>query len=162
MTYIPNFFPGSIEMRISPDDYQKMYRASKDWGRVLDQTFYALCKRHPSHRNIGEINAKLCLIGRGFATGMERQVRSTKKQGGSLDRMASHLLKHGTRIDRSINMLRQLHEPLNVNKLQVILAEHGKFCRLISPITYNRRSLASFASKYLHFHAPIVPIYDNW
>jgi hypothetical protein len=149
-------------MKISLDKYREMCRYSKRWGNLLDQTLYALCKQHPNHTHIGEITAKLWLIGRGFATGVERQIPSTRKQGGSLWKMVLHLKKHGKSIDEIVRRLKNVHEPLNVEKLRVVLAEHGRFCRIVSRIAREKHSLVSFASKYLDFHAPIVPIYDSW
>ncbi len=136
-----------------------------DWSRSFFNLQLAaghLRKRHPNHTHIGEITAKLWLIGRGFATGVERQIRSTRKQGGSLWKMVLHLKKHGKSIDEIVRRLKKIHEPLNVEKLRVVIAEHGRFCRIVSRIARRRHSLVSFASKYLHFHAPIVPMYDSW
>jgi hypothetical protein len=149
-------------MQISLISYQEMCRVSKENGDLLDQTLYRLCDEHPWHRTIDEISAKNWLIGRGFATGVERLIRSSKTQGSSLWKMVLHMKKHGKLIDQVVGRLRRMREPLSVEKLQVILAEHGSFCRVVSRITYNKQSLVSFASKYLHFHAPIVPIYDSW
>jgi hypothetical protein len=142
------------------------YLASVDYyekeSSLLDRTLYRLCEEHPCHTDIGAVNAKLWLIGRGFSTGVERQIKSSGVPGSSLEKMAVHLRKNGNAVDQIIQDLRQLKEPLDLEKLQSVVAEHGKFCRLASRIAYGNRVLVSFASKYLHFHAPIVPIYDQW
>jgi hypothetical protein len=52
-------------------------------------------------------------------------------------------------------------EPLDIDKLTKIVAAHGKFCKLVSRVAHRGRVMVSFASKYLHFHAPIVPMYDR-
>jgi hypothetical protein len=54
-----------------------------------------------------------------------------------------------------------VREPLNPQKLQVIVEAHGRFCQLLRPVLRGRRSARSFASKYLHFHCPAVPLYDS-
>jgi hypothetical protein len=43
-----------------------------------------------------------------------------------------------------------------------VVSEHGKFCKLLVQISRDGNVPASFASKYLHFHCPVVPIYDSW
>jgi hypothetical protein len=40
--------------------------------------------------------------------------------------------------------------------------EHGKFVRLLAEILRDNQSARSFASKYMHFHCPAVPIYDRY
>jgi len=77
-------------MAISLDKkFREMRRFSEQHGNLLDQTLYDLCKRHPNHTDIGEIAAKLWLIGRGFATGVERQIRCGWQMNGPRDRSNS-------------------------------------------------------------------------
>jgi hypothetical protein len=147
-------------MTIDPADYLESVDSYKREGRLLDDTLYQLCYEHPGHTDPGVVNAKLWLIGRGFATGVERHIPSTGKQGSSLGKMTVHLLRNAYAVDQIVRRLRQLHEPLDTGKLQVVITQHGKFCRIASRIA--RSKLVSFASKYLHFHAPIVPIFDRW
>src|SRR5207237_5457092 len=45
-------------------------------------------------------------------------------------------------------------------RLRSIVVEHGRFCTLLSELTKRKRA-RSFAAKYLHFHCPVVPIYDQ-
>jgi hypothetical protein len=53
-------------------------------------------------------------------------------------------------------------EPLTIAKLEAIVMEHGKFVRLLAEILWDNQSARSFASKYMHFHCPSVPIYDRY
>jgi hypothetical protein len=131
-------------------------------GMLLDRTLYQLCAEHPRHDTIGAVNAKLWLIGRGFATGIERHVRSFGTQGSSLGRVAEHLLRHRVEVDEIVQQLRELAEPIDVETLSKVVALHGQFCKLVSRIANGKKVLVSFASKYLHFHAPLVPIFDTW
>jgi hypothetical protein len=71
-------------------------------------------------------------------------------------------LQHGDEVDSLVQRLRQVHEPLDAEKLATIVALHGQFCELVSQIANGGSVLASFSSKYLHFQAPVVPIYDSW
>jgi hypothetical protein len=38
----------------------------------LDEVLYRLCRDHPYHVDCGAVNAKLCIIGRTYTTGIER------------------------------------------------------------------------------------------
>ncbi len=133
------------------------YRSNWD---VFDKTLYTLCDKHTSHADLGATNAKLWLIGRALATGVERHVPKSKGQGSSLDKMAAHLHRNSREADELIQRLRAISEPLDSSKLADIVGLHGKFCKLVSRIA--RSSLASFASKYLHYHSRVVPIFDKF
>jgi hypothetical protein len=143
-------------------DYRRCVASHQREGVLLDRTLYALCDEHPQHTDPGAINAKLWLVGRGFATGVERQIKSSNSQGSSLGKLAAHLLANGREVDKTIKELRHLAEPLDANKLSTIVSAHGRYCDLVSRIARKKHKLVSFASKYLHFHAPVVPIYDSW
>jgi len=131
------------------------------WG-LVDEILYKLCSEHRSHDDLPGICAKVLLIGRGFASGVERHISSDGAQGSSIEKLALHLFTYRDEIDEIINRLARLEEPLDIQKLSIIIEEHGKFCQIMSKITRNEISPVSFASKYLHFHCPIVPIYDSW
>jgi hypothetical protein len=134
---------------------------AKDWG-VTDDVLYELCRNHPGHTALSAVNAKTLLIGRSFASGIERHIKSTGSQGSSIGQLADHLQKNSPLVDGVINRLRVLREPLDPRTLSVVVSEHGRFCNLLVQISRDGNVPASFASKYLHFHCPIVPIYDSW
>lgn len=137
-------------------------RYDNEWA-LLDQTLHDLCANHPGHTLIDEVNAKLWIVSRTYATGIERRVAGEPgMQGGSLTKVAAHLLKHGTEVDAIIGSLGDVQEPLEPDKLTTIVDAHGRFVRLLQHITTGGKSPRSFASKYLHFHNPAVPIYDSY
>jgi hypothetical protein len=123
---------------------------------------YELCRNHPGHDALSVVNAKSLLIGRAFATGIERHIKSSGSQGSSIGQLAAHLHRNSQVVDGIIKRLRKFKEPLNLHSLSVVVSEHGKFCKLLVKISRNGNVPASFASKYLHFHCPVVPIYDRW
>lgn len=143
-------------------DRKKLEAAWKDkanWS-VLDQTLYDLCKKYPGHEDVAGSNAKLWLIGRGFATGIERQVKSTGGQGSSMLSLCEFIHKSHKRIEVILAPLRAIKEPLTPGDLRVIVEQHGRFCGLLEPVVRGTKP-RSFAAKYLHFHCPAIPIYDN-
>lgn len=150
-------------MGFSSAKYRKsMTRYNKMW-RVMDETLYDLCRRHPGHADEASIRAKLWVIGRTYATGIERKIRTDGQQGSSMSKLAMHLLKNGRQIDTLFGRLRRIREPLTEAKLRTISEVHGNLIELIRPqLRHKRHSPRSFASKYMHFHCPAVPIIDNF
>jgi hypothetical protein len=132
-------------------DYQQTWK-------TLDATLRNLCVAHPTHKESAAVHAKVWIIGRTFATGIERTVSSDRSQGSSASKVARHFLKHHKEIDRIFSQVSELREPLTHAHLRLIIQAHARFLKLINTIT--TRSPRSFASKYMHFHAPLVPIYD--
>ncbi len=132
---------------------------NESWA-LLDQVIYGVCRDLPGHSIACETYAKVLLIGRAFASGVGRHVKSAGTQGSSITQMCEHLTIHHIEIDEIIDRLKKIKEPLDAEKLSAIVDGHGRFCELISRIA--RSSLVSFASKYLHFHSPVVPIFDSW
>jgi hypothetical protein len=149
-------------MVLDVNDFRACIEAHRDGWDVVDQILYALCGEYPDHDRLPGVNAKVLLIGRGFATGVERHIYSEGTQGSSIATLVNHLYLNRREVDGIITCLREVREPLDPKKLRAIVSEHGKFCQLISKIARKENSLASFASKYLHFHCPVVPIYDSW
>lgn len=136
-------------------DYERSWRAT-------DEALYSLCRQHPGHADRAGVNAKLWIIGRTYATGIERKIPANGKQGGSMTQLATHLLKHARQMDDIFGRLRRLTDPLDPDKLRSILDLHGRFLALIQPVAHRNQSPRSFASKYMHFHNPTVPIIDTY
>jgi hypothetical protein len=79
------------------------------------------------------INAKLRIIGRTLATGIERMIVSTGEQGSSLDQLAYHMYKNQKKVDSIFERLSSIAEPLHPEKLKAIVVEHGRFLELLAP-----------------------------
>lgn len=124
------------------------------------ETLQSLCEAHPSHEAMREVKAKILIIGRTFAAQIERKVASDKSQGSSAGTVASHFVKHGKKIDKWITEI-PTGDRLSEEGLSVVLRNHARLVKLLSNITIKKQDVPSFASKYLHFHRPIVPIYDS-
>lgn len=147
-------------MKFDPDEWHRAVEAHERWWGLANQWLYRLCEEHPDHGDPGAVYAKLLLIGRSYAAGLERQIESNKKtQADSLHKAARHLTRNAAKVDALIAQLREVGEPIDTGGLKTILDVHGRFVRLLTQIT--TKSPRSFASKYLHFHHPVVPIYDT-
>jgi hypothetical protein len=119
-------------------------------------------QRYPDHLDKGGINAKLWIIGRTYATGIERQINSEGTQGSSMEQLLEHFWDHRAEVDEVLASLQTVSEPLTLENLTKILVAHGQLVRLIveGPLR-EAETPRSFVSKYLHFHNPAVPIFDN-
>lgn len=127
--------------------------------RPLDDVLRRVCIDFPGHADRAGVNAKLYLIGRSFASGIERQIKSDGRQGSALRKFGDHLEANAGALDREIARLPASAAPTD-DELRTVVEVHGAVVTLIKPILA-RGTPRSFVSKYLHFHAAAVPIYDS-
>jgi len=134
----------------------------EEWDRIL----YGLCEKFPDHKTSPGVHAKVYLIERSYSAGLERHVESNGTVE-RLDRVAELLINHQAEVDTWIASVKRLH--FGDHWIGPVCVLHGKFMSLLREVMRpksqknpnERRSARSFASKYLHFHAPVVPIYDK-
>lgn len=125
----------------------------------LDVVLYDLCQRFPHYADPAGINAKVWIIARTYASGIERSVNSDGSHGSSLNRVAGLLASYSQEVDSLIGRIREAGADLK-GSLRVILRAHAELDHMLRMITRDGRSARSFSSKYLHFHVPAVPLYD--
>ena len=142
-------------------EYKSSVAYYDETWKVMDDVLYRLCRDNPDHARRSSVCAKLWIIGRTYATGIERKVATSGTQGSSMSQVTEHFLAHANEIDSWFRELRNTDEPLNAEKLSLIVTIHGRMVRLLCPITHRYQSTRSFVSKYMHFHNPAVPIYDS-
>ena len=131
-----------------------------DWGAV-DDVLYGLCERHPDHSDRRAVTAKVALIDRAYSAGLERQVKPDPGEQ-AIAKIAEFMLAHASEVDAIIAALDALHEPLDGAAMTAIVHQHGRFTTLLRQVTARQTTPRSFAAKYLHFHRPLVPIYDSY
>lgn len=132
----------------------------QDWGGV-DDVLYRLCATSPGHSSRRTVTAKLALVGRAYSAGLERCVTPPKDEQ-AITVIADFVTAHGNEVDAIIEPVRLLEEPLTDAALKSIVAAHGALLGLLHGVTTAGRTPRSFAAKYLHFHNPLVPIYDEY
>lgn len=146
-------------------DYETAVRNYEDEWSLLDSALYRICREHPDH-SPASLHAKLWLVGRTYAAGIERHVSSKATEfehrpGGSLLRVAELILAKRKELNKILSNLRDLSEPLDRSTLGTIVKLHGQFVKMLKEITRDGHSARTFVSKYMHFHNEVVPIYDN-
>ncbi len=140
-------------------DFREAQKERTEIYSQIDSILYGMCKKWPGHGDLGEIQAKVTIIGRTYATGIERKGNRDKKKG-LLETVSKILYQKREIIDRNIRLLRR-YKRLTQNAQIQILASHGRIVSILKNGTKSKINFRSFVSKYLHFHAPIVPIFDS-
>jgi hypothetical protein len=147
--------------KFSLPEYEESHEDYLRGWKTLDEVLYRLCRVHPNHIDPGANNAKIYIIGRTYTTGIERKIPTTGAQSSSMSQVSDLFLKHHENIDRWFARVATVSEPLTGLGIRKILLYHGLLVNCLSTITRDKQSSRSFASKYLHFHNPAVPIYDS-
>lgn len=158
-----------MELKIKINEYNKICEEYNLNWKLLDQQLYRICSEIPNHSTKEKINAKLWIISRTYMTGIERQIDlngQENEQGKALQMLARLFEKNKNKIDNLISEIHEFVEPLNENNLKIIIKKHYEFCNILNEIMRENNNMKkliprSFCSKYLHFHCPVVPIYDN-
>jgi len=124
----------------------------RDWGAV-DEVLYGVCRRYPDHTDRRGLTAKLVLIDRAYAAGLERRVAPPAgKQAITV--IADFVYEHRAEIDAIIAEAGPIDEPLNEAAMREIVDVNGRLCALLLGVATDGKTPRSFASKYLHFHNP--------
>ena len=141
--------PVSISQRFVSD----ALRRHAVWD-VGNEALYSLCRKHPEHRSVEHIVAKVWLIGRSYAAAIERGAEVGDGENIYVTRVAPAM--RGARIDEWFEPLQGLNRP----DAAMVVPVHARLTRLFQEISGKEKR--SLASKYLHFHFPkAVYIFDE-
>ncbi len=135
--------------------YSRYLRDYDRTSRKLNAVLYKMCEDMPTHTDEGAIWAKVWIIGRAYASGIERHAAD------GLGPIVGVLRSSARWLDPGLARLRQLEPVPSHERLPQIAVLHGKLAEAVREHTRKGNQVRSFVSKYLHFHAPIVPIYDS-
>jgi hypothetical protein len=130
----------------------KKYKAG--WESV-DSELYELCRRRPSHHDFADVHTKVAIIGLVYEAGLARSWRGERDPESEI---AHVLMDQASVIESGLQRLKD--RPFDRQTADEIVELHGRIARAISHENEDK-FLTSFVSKYLHFHCPIVPIYDS-
>ena len=132
----------------------------ESWGGV-DGVLYRVCRENPGHTERRAILTKLIIVERTYAAGAQR-LFSPPPGKQAVDLIGDCLEDHGEEVDQILADLATITEPLDPTDMSAIVQCHGRFTALLGRHATKKKSARSFCSKYLHFHEPVVPIYDNY
>ena len=146
-----------------PTDQQLASAAAafdRDWGGV-DEVLYGICREHPVHASRREVTAKIALVDRAYSAGLERRVTPPPGKQ-AFTGITDCVLSHAAEIDGIIARVTTLREPLVPADMTEIVRGHGELTALLQKVATDGKARRYFAAKYLHFHSPVVPIYDSY
>ncbi len=147
-------------MPFDPEVYRQSCEHYQTYWQAADEALYRVARPHPGPCTDAEVNAKLLIIGRSYATGIERQINDPTPS--AMARLSEFFADNRADVDGLIAESDNLAEPLSPETLRSIVDIHGRFVALLAGVTRADETPRSFASKYLHFHCPAVPIYDSY
>ncbi|WP_298370626.1 hypothetical protein [Azospirillum sp.] len=116
-----------------------------------NDVLYRMCQERPKHELKGDVFSKIWLIGSSYSASLKRGANQDNPLEKVTDAMTSINNQNQNRVDCLIQSVSRIN-CLTTENIHISLAAHSKFLSILSEvIDLNRRS---FASKYLHFHAP--------
>lgn len=126
-----------------------------EYGFGMD-TLYRMCRREPSHHDVGRVISKLWLIGRSHAAALERR-RDTQEYVRPYQRTARALVN--SEYDVLLEHIRQAAPKYGPVHLAAV--ESAVLC--VAQVLQRTTGMwkPSLASKYTHFHEPSAPILDS-
>ena len=131
-------------------------------SEILNQVLYKMCREFPDHKIPEAVRAKAVIIGRTYASGAERHV-IPDSQGDATEPLVKVLINSRRWLDKEIKLINTKyadHVP-SVENIKEIALLHGRLLTEFMNVTRDEHGIRSFVSKYLHFHAPVFPIYDS-
>ena len=126
-----------------------------------NEVLYDLCRAHPRHVSVREVVGKVWLIGRAYAAAVERGRGTAAGPGLSNDSFYTEALAPALIESQLDECLQSLHalDQISTEHSAPILLVHGYLVAELAKLT--GKGKRSFASKYLHFHRPLLFfIYD--
>ena len=115
--------------RPSRKDYDRIIKKERATAKLSDKTLYDLCRKYPKHKKRAHIHAKIWLIARAMATGIERQIKSDKTRTGSaLAKLEQHIERNSSKIENIFRELCRITGTLDEDNLRKIVSYHGRFC----------------------------------
>lgn len=142
--------------------YQDSWTYYQRVWRVYNEVLYDMCTARPGHGSLGDVVAKVGIVARAYAAGLERH--GDPEGPGAIVGVASLLHDRAGEVDGLIADLQRVArsgDQLDTKIAAQVVAIHGQFEAIVRDGTNNGHSVRSWSSKYLHFHAPGVPLYDS-
>ncbi len=152
----------TLTLRILTKEHQTTAaQYAKHWA-LGNEVLYRLCRENPGHSRLDACYAKVWIVQRAYAAGLERSTETRGTGVAALDVVARHLHKAHVKVDRALARLpASAKAHLNPDRFATALAVHCRLLTLLRPCIRDGRSVRSFVSKYMHFHSPVVPLCDS-
>src|SRR5512143_704307 len=96
---LPSIDYDNAKAAFSEERFKAVVEDLKVHWSILYDTLRTLCINHPDHKTHNCVSAKVWIIGRTYATQIERMVASDKGQGSSMSKVVELLLENGAKLD---------------------------------------------------------------
>jgi len=138
----------------------KKCKQTNEWT-LSNDILYKMCRDNFKHDEVGEILAKVIIIGRTYAAAIERRKNKNETKGSGDDfyiKTVAPTFKKSN-LDKRLLKLKTIKQLTADNIQQILEVHHYLTTKLFAITKLNKRS---FCSKYLHFHLPdLFFIYDS-
>lgn len=154
------FYQKGEEMKITSFEIDSFEKAKNErkW-KLGNEILYKMCQDHPLHTDLEEIRAKIWLIGRSYAAAIERRKNKKNINDNFYDDFVEAFVKFNKEFNLDSKLIALKNKELSETTINEILKIHNELTRFF--YTQTKLDKRSLASKYLHFHVPIFPIYDS-
>jgi hypothetical protein len=134
------------------------YLKDEKW-KLGNNILYKMCSDYPKHTNPEEIRAKIWLIGRSYAAAIERRTKKEHINDDFYDYVVEEFVKFNkeNKFDEKLSKLKNVE--FNEDSIKDIIKIHKELTDFFEKLTGKEKR--SLASKYLHFHCPVFPIFDS-
>jgi hypothetical protein len=150
---------GTPKPLITTDLAKQLSKATTDYEanwKHADRELYELSRRRPRHKDFSDVYPKVVIVGRVYAAGLSRSWRG---KGDPEIGIANALVGQAPFIDEGLDRLARYEGHFSRGAGREIVELHRDVTTAISH--RSGKFLTSFVSKYLHFHCPVVPIFDS-
>lgn len=160
-------------------DRERLVRDQRAYYAKMDEVLYEMCADERGTK-CQRVYARVYIIGRSYQTRVEAILGrgNPRKEYGPMIRVCEALLNPSSDEDatavkefetrlKKLQSFKSRHRPteesirLAAEAHSLLCSALESACRRTGHTTKHKPVPRSFASKYLHFHAPIVPIFDS-
>jgi hypothetical protein len=141
--------------------YAESWDAYAVW-EPYNAVLYRMFADWPRHDRLDRLVAKVGLLSRAYAAGLERH--GTPDGRGAIHDVAAALLAHGAEVDALFDGVRLLcasERTLSLALLHRLIEVHGRMVEIVGAALRDEHRVPSFVSKYCHFEVDWFPIYDS-
>jgi hypothetical protein len=93
---------------------------------LLDKVLLDLCKTYPTHKIADQVSAKVTLIGRTYATGVERAFKGRSGQGDALTKVVNHMHSNGKTVDKILAVIPSSIDVLTEDAIGPVVRGHSR------------------------------------
>ncbi len=146
-------------MKVVKFDIAAFNKTKSNKDNLSNGILYKMCADYPLHTNPEEIRAKILIIGRVYAAAIERRKKKRHINDDFYGEVVEEFVKFNEKVGFDSKLSSLKNKEFNEKNLKEIIGLHQELVNFFNKLTgLEKRSLAS---KYLHFHVPIFPIYDS-